>query len=126
MKILKQIHDMGLKLSIDDFGTGYSSLSALQQFPINTLKIDQSFVHKMRGNDDGTKIISAIIDMAHSLNMEVVAEGVEFEEQLNVLKRLNCDYVQGLLFGQPMSAEDYFILLQTERDGANSYRALFA
>ena len=125
IKLLRQIHDMGLKLSIDDFGTGYSSLSALQQFPINTLKIDQSFVHKMRGNEDGTKIISAIIDMAHSMDMDVVAEGVESELQLRQLKTLHCDHVQGLLFGNPMDAEDYFRLLSSELNGQLSHSNLF-
>jgi len=123
--LLRELHDMGLTLSIDDFGTGYSSLSALQQFPISTLKIDQSFVHDMRSSKDGTKIISAIIDMAHSLDMDVIAEGVESELQLRQLKALNCDQVQGLLFGKPMDADSYVNLLSTERKGRLSYTSLF-
>lgn len=122
---LKQLHELGLTLSIDDFGTGYSSLSALQQFPISTLKIDQSFVRDMRSDKDGTKIISAIIDMAHSLEMDVVAEGVESELQLRQLKELKCDHVQGLLFGEPMDADSYIALLSTEQSGQLSYRNFF-
>ncbi len=123
--LLRQLHELGLTLSIDDFGTGYSSLSALQQFPISTLKIDQSFVHDMHLNKDGSKIISAIIDMAHSLEMDVIAEGVESELQLRQLKALNCDHVQGMLFGRPMDADSYINLLSTERKGRLSYTGLF-
>jgi len=125
IKLLKQLHELGLTLSIDDFGTGYSSLSALQQFPISTLKIDQSFVQDLRGNNDGSKIVSAIIDMAHSMDMNVIAEGVESELQLRRLKALNCDQVQGLLFGEPMDADSYFALLGTEQKGRLPYQNLF-
>lgn len=124
--ILRQLEDMGLSLSIDDFGTGYSSLSVLQKFPISTLKIDKSFIRDILINKDGTTIVSAIIDLAHSMNMQVVAEGVESELQLSYLKVLNCDLVQGLLFGEPMSAAEYFQLLLTESQGSTSYQALFA
>ncbi len=123
--LLKQLDELGLTLSIDDFGTGYSSLSALQQFPISTLKIDQSFIHDMRANKDTGKIIAAIIDMAHSMDMDVVAEGVESELQLRQLRELNCDHVQGLLFGEPMDADSYFALLSTKQKGLLSYRNLF-
>ena len=123
--ILNDLHNMGLKLAIDDFGTGYSSLSALQQFPISTLKIDKSFVRDITDDADDATIVGAIVDMGHSLNMQVVAEGVEFEEQLDALRAMGCDIVQGLLFGQPMTADEYFELLQTERDGTNTYRTLF-
>ena len=124
--ILRQLDDMGFSLSIDDFGTGYSSLSALQQFPIDTLKIDKSFINDILVNKDGTTIVAAIIDLAHSMNMEVVAEGVESELQLSYLKVLNCDLVQGLLFGEPMNADEYFKLLVTESHGPASYQELFA
>ena len=125
VSLLQQLHELGLTLSIDDFGTGYSSLSALQQFPISTLKIDKSFVHDMQISKDGTKIVSAIIDLAHSMNMDVVAEGVESELQLRQLKALHCDHVQGLLFGNPMNADDYYALLSSERDGQPSYGLFF-
>ena len=126
VEILNQLHDLGLNLSIDDFGTGYSSLSALQQFPIGTLKIDKSFIRDMAASKDAATIVSTIIDMAHSMNMYVVAEGVESELQLDLLKILNCDYVQGLLFGEPMTAANYFHLLRTEQAGAVAYSPLFA
>jgi len=125
VKLLKQLHELGLTLSIDDFGTGYSSLSALQQFPISTLKIDQSFIHDMRASKDAGKIIAAIIDMAHSMYMYVVAEGVESELQLRQLRELNCDHVQGLLFGEPMDADSYLTLLSTKQKDLLSYRNLF-
>lgn len=126
IKILNELHDLGLNLSIDDFGTGYSSLSALQQFPIGTLKIDKSFIRDMTASKDAATIVSTIIDMAHSMNMYVVAEGVESELQLDLLKILNCDYAQGLLFGQPMAAADYFELLRTQQGGVVSHSPLFA
>lgn len=126
VEILNELHELGLNLSIDDFGTGYSSLSALQQFPIGTLKIDKSFIRDMSASKDAATIVSTIIDMAHSMNMYVVAEGVESQLQLDLLKVLNCDYVQGLLFGEPMTATDYFELLRTQQGGAISHRSLFA
>jgi EAL domain-containing protein (putative c-di-GMP-specific phosphodiesterase class I) len=126
IEILKELHELGLNLSIDDFGTGYSSLSALQQFPIGTLKIDQSFIRDMTASKDAATIVSTIIDMAHSMNMYVVAEGVESELQLDLLKVLNCDFAQGLLFGQPMAAADYFDLLRAKQEGRASHSSLFA
>ena len=126
VEILKELHELGLNLAIDDFGTGYSSLSALQQFPIGTLKIDKSFIRDMTASKDAATIVSTIIDMAHSMNMYVVAEGVESELQLDLLRVLNCDFVQGLLFGKPMTAVDYFNLLRTEQEGKASRSQLFA
>jgi EAL domain-containing protein (putative c-di-GMP-specific phosphodiesterase class I) len=113
-------------MAIDDFGTGYSSLSALQQFPINTLKIDQSFVKNIAVDSDDATIVGTIIHMGRSLNMDVVAEGVETEEQLNFLQTLQCTYVQGLLFGDPMSADSYLELLLAQAEGTDRHRALFA
>ena len=124
--LLDQLYALGLHLAIDDFGTGYSSLSALQQFPISTLKIDKSFVRDVATNPEDATIISTIVQMGRNLNMDVVAEGVEDEDQLSFLQRLDCTYVQGLLFGQPMSAENYLELLMAQADGTDSYRALFA
>jgi diguanylate cyclase (GGDEF)-like protein/PAS domain S-box-containing protein len=126
IEILNELHGLGLNLSIDDFGTGYSSLSALQQFPIGTLKIDKSFIRDMTASKDAATIVSTIIDMAHSMNMYVVAEGVESYLQLYLLKVLNCDFVQGLLFGQPMTATDYFNLLLTEQEGRIAKGSIFA
>ena len=126
IKLLDQLYGLGLHLAIDDFGTGYSSLSALQQFPISTLKIDKSFVSEVATNPDDATLVGTIVQMGRNLNMDVVAEGVENEQQLAVLQRLGCTYVQGLLFGDPMSAENYLELLMAQVDGTDSYRALFA
>ena len=126
IKLLDQLYALGLHLAIDDFGTGYSSLSALQQFPISTLKIDKSFVRDVAVSPDDAILVGTIIQMGRNLNMDVVAEGVENEEQLNFLQRLECTYVQGLLFGDPMSSDNYLELLMSQVDGTDSYRALFA
>ena len=126
IKLLDELYALGLHMAIDDFGTGYSSLSALQQFPINTLKIDQSFVKNIAVDSDDATIVGTIIHMGRSLNMDVVAEGVETEEQLNFLQTLQCTYVQGLLFGDPMSADSYLELLQAQAEGTDRHRALFA
>ena len=111
IKTLQELFRMGLHLSIDDFGTGYSSLSALQNFPIHTLKIDQSFVRDSAIDDDDATIVSTIIEMGRSLQMDVVAEGVETEEQLDFLRKHDCTYAQGHLFGRAVSADDYLELL---------------
>ena len=126
VKLLDQLYALGLHLAIDDFGTGYSSLSALQQFPISTLKIDKSFVRDVATSPDDATIVGTIVQMGRNLNLDVVAEGVENEAQLNVLQRLDCMYVQGLLFGDPMSADNYLELLLAQAEGTDSYRALFA
>ena len=126
IKLLDQLYGLGLHLAIDDFGTGYSSLSALQQFPISTLKIDQSFVRHIATNPDDATIVDTIIQMGRNLNMDVVAEGVEEEEQLDFLQEHGCTYAQGLLFGDPMSADNYLELLLAQADGTDSFRALFA
>ncbi len=126
IKMLNELYSLGLYLAIDDFGTGYSSLSALQQFPISTLKIDKSFVRDVATNSDDATIVGTIIHMGKSLKMDVVAEGVETEEQLAFLQQMNCTYVQGLLFGEPMSSENYLELLLSQSAGTDKYRALFA
>jgi diguanylate cyclase (GGDEF)-like protein/PAS domain S-box-containing protein len=125
VRILDALYGMGLHLAIDDFGTGYSSLSALQQFPINTLKIDQSFVRDVAIDRDDAAIVDAIIKMGHSLRLEVVAEGVESEAQLEFLRRHGCDHAQGHLFGDPVTADEFCELLLAESAGTGKYRALF-
>jgi EAL domain-containing protein (putative c-di-GMP-specific phosphodiesterase class I) len=102
---------MGIHLSIDDFGTGYSSLSYLKRFPIDSVKIDRSFIHDIPGDADDAAITRAIIAMAHSLRLKVIAEGVETEEQLSFLRELGCDEMQGYYFSEPL-AEDEFLRLQ--------------
>jgi diguanylate cyclase (GGDEF)-like protein/PAS domain S-box-containing protein len=126
VRILDALYGMGLHLAIDDFGTGYSSLSALQQFPISTLKIDQSFVRDVAIDRDDAAIVDAIIQMAHSLRLEVVAEGVESEAQLEFLRRHGCDYAQGHLFGDPVTADEFCEILLAESAGTGKYRQLFA
>jgi len=126
LRLLADLHSMGLRLAIDDFGTGYSSLSALQQFPISTLKIDQSFVGNATTNHDQATIVAMIIEMGHSLKLDVVAEGVESEDQLRFLRALNCDYAQGMLFGRAMAADDFRDLVLDQGGGAGRYRPLFA
>ncbi|MCH8943199.1 MAG: EAL domain-containing protein [Proteobacteria bacterium] len=126
IKLLDQLYSLGLHLAIDDFGTGYSSLSALQQFPISTLKIDKSFVRNIVTNADDATIVDTIIQMGRNMNIDVVAEGVEVEAQLSCLQKLGCTYVQGLLFGNPMSSDNYLDLLLAQAEGTDTHRALFA
>ncbi len=109
---MRSLNSMGIKLSIDDFGTGYSSLTYLKKFPIDTLKIDQSFVCDIISDPDNTAIAALIISMAHGLNLRVVAEGVETREVFDFLKEHNCDEMQGFLFSRPLSAEDFSKMLQ--------------
>ena len=104
---LQKLHNMGISLSIDDFGTGYSSLSYLKLFPINDLKIDRSFVFNITTDSTDAAIALSIIVLAHSMNLNVVAEGVETMEQLEVLRKQGCDIVQGFLFSRPISAEEF-------------------
>jgi diguanylate cyclase (GGDEF)-like protein/PAS domain S-box-containing protein len=125
IRILDALYGMGLHLAIDDFGTGYSSLSALQQFPISTLKIDQSFVRDVSVDRDNAAIVKTIIQMAHSLKLEVVAEGIESQDQLDFLRAQRCDHAQGHLFGDPMTADDFCALLVAEAEGSGRYQALF-
>jgi EAL domain-containing protein (putative c-di-GMP-specific phosphodiesterase class I) len=105
--LLSKLKGMGLELWIDDFGTGYSSLSYLKQLPITGLKIDRSFVREMEKNNDDASIVNAVIALARSLNLSVVAEGVELETQLELLCELNCDYAQGYLYSRPLTDADF-------------------
>jgi diguanylate cyclase (GGDEF)-like protein len=105
LRTLEQLHEMGVHLAIDDFGTGYSSLSYLKRFPIQTLKIDRSFITDLNVDPDDAAIVTAIIAMAGSLGLRVVAEGVETEGQARFLRSLSCDLAQGYHFGRPMAAQ---------------------
>ena len=100
--LLTQLRELGVQLSIDDFGTGYSSLSYLQRFPIDTLKIDRSFVTQMMENEENLAIVRTIVALAQNLGMDVVAEGVETEDQLRLLRKLECENGQGYLFSTPL------------------------
>lgn len=110
---LKELKSLGVHLSIDDFGTGYSSLSYLKRFPIDTLKIDRSFVNDITTNTDDAAIARAIIAMAHSLKLEVVAEGVETKAQLDFLQEHQCDMVQGYLYSPAVPADKFPEIINT-------------
>ncbi len=99
------LEELGVRLAIDDFGTGYSSLAALKRFPVDRLKIDRSFISDIPGDADAEAIASAIVSLAHALEINVIAEGVETEEQLAFLRRIGCQQIQGYLVGRPMAAE---------------------
>jgi EAL domain-containing protein (putative c-di-GMP-specific phosphodiesterase class I) len=104
ISVLQELREMGLKLAIDDFGTGYSSLSYLKQFRVNKLKIDRSFIRDIATDPDDAAITSAIISMAKSLNLTVIAEGVETEAQMSFLRENQCDEIQGYYFSKPIKA----------------------
>ncbi len=110
--VLQELKTMGVQLAVDDFGTGYSSLSYLQQFPIDVLKIDQSFVHRITGDPDDSSIVSAIIHMGKSLKHLVIAEGIETQEQRAYLQTQRCTEGQGYLFSRPLAAAQFAHLLQ--------------
>jgi EAL domain-containing protein (putative c-di-GMP-specific phosphodiesterase class I) len=99
---LRAIRELGVKIAIDDFGTGFSSLSYLAKLPVHTLKIDRSFVIDMVAGPEGLALVSTIINLAHSLKLNVVAEGVETDAQSRLLRLLNCDEIQGYWFGHPV------------------------
>jgi diguanylate cyclase (GGDEF)-like protein len=105
ISVMEQLRDMGVRLSMDDFGTGYSSLSYLSQFPLDTLKIDKSFVNTINDGMKGSEVVTAVIAIARALNLKVIAEGVETEEQLEFLHRGSCEAIQGFLLGKPMPVE---------------------
>lgn len=115
IKKLKQLKDMGFSVSIDDFGTGYSSFSKLKDYPIDTVKMDKSFVDPLPDERKATIIASAIIDLAHTLNFNVVAEGVENIDQLNFLNAIYCDSYQGYLFSKPLPAREFEKILAPGR-----------
>jgi len=102
---LQRLKQLGVSIAIDDFGTGYSSLAYLKRFPVDKLKIDRSFVAELPGDREQCAIVSAIVALAHALNVRVVAEGVEKKSQREFLVRCGCDLVQGFLIGQPQDAE---------------------
>ena len=106
-----QLRDMGVDLYMDDFGTGYSSLSYLHRLRVGTLKIDRSFINQMSARSENSEIVRTIVALAHNLHMEVIAEGVESEEQMNHLKGLHCEYGQGYYFSRPLDPESASALI---------------
>ncbi|HUO47251.1 MAG TPA: EAL domain-containing protein, partial [Acidimicrobiales bacterium] len=104
LRVLHALRDLGVSIAIDDFGTGYSSLSHLHKFPLDILKLDKSFIDGMARGPDGVEIVSAVIKVAHALQIQVVAEGVEHESQLALLRSMGCDLAQGFLFSAPLPA----------------------
>jgi EAL domain-containing protein (putative c-di-GMP-specific phosphodiesterase class I) len=112
VEMLQQIKSLGVRLAIDDFGTGYSSLSYLHRFPLDTLKIDRSFISSMDDEGDGMEIARTILPMAKNLRLDVVAEGVETIEQFELLKKFNCAFGQGFYFSRPLSADGITALLK--------------
>jgi len=104
---LKDLHDYGVHISMDDFGTGYSSLSYLKRFPIDTIKIDRSFVSDIDTSPDDAEIIHTIINMGQTLNRKIIAEGVETQEQLDILRQYNCDEIQGYFFSKPLEPSTF-------------------
>ena len=111
ISLLRMLKDFGVNLAMDDFGTGYSSLSYLKRFPINKLKIDQSFVRDATMDPDDAAIASTIISMGRNLKLKVIAEGVETAEQLAFLKQEGCDEMQGYYFSRPIPADKFTNLL---------------
>jgi diguanylate cyclase (GGDEF)-like protein/PAS domain S-box-containing protein len=115
VELLHSLKALGVNLSIDDFGTGYSSLSYLSRFPIDVLKIDRSFVAEITRGSNGAPIVASIIALAHNLKLDVIAEGVETEEQLDYLRSNGCDQIQGFYFSRPLAADDFEQLLRQQK-----------
>ncbi|MCP4271466.1 MAG: EAL domain-containing protein, partial [Gammaproteobacteria bacterium] len=114
--ILKQLDEVGVRITLDDFGTGYSSLSYMKKFPVSKVKIDRSFVSDFVHRSNDAAIVNAVIAMGHSLGVLVVAEGVETEEQLSLLKDMQCDEIQGYLISKPIPADEANDLLSLYAD----------
>ncbi|NJN76696.1 MAG: EAL domain-containing protein, partial [Synechococcaceae cyanobacterium RL_1_2] len=115
-QLLEAMRAMGLKLSLDDFGTGYSSLSYLHRFPLNTLKVDRSFVSRIGVNGENSAIVNAIVTLAHSMEMDIVAEGIETKEQMDYLRKLGCEYGQGYYFSAPVDGHKAEQLLLEQKN----------
>jgi EAL domain-containing protein (putative c-di-GMP-specific phosphodiesterase class I) len=118
---LRRLQELGVTFSIDDFGTGYSSLSYVKNFPVNRLKIDQGFIRNLESDLNDAAIVRAIVSLGHSLNLDVIAEGVEREEQLEILRKEGCDEVQGYFFSRPLPSKDFIQLFHRQPAGEVAY-----
>jgi len=116
--ILQDLQNMGIVCEIDDFGTGYSSISYLSDFPVNGIKIERMFVGSMSGDKRLRSIVSSTINLAHELDLHVVAEGPEDHETLNILREYGCDYAQGYIYTQPLTRSDFSGFIDTWRSKA--------
>ena len=112
MESLQRLHSRGINIAIDDFGTGYSSLSYLKNLPIDRLKIDRTFIKDICNDDNDKKIVQTLISMAHSMDISVVAEGVEEQSQFDLLNQYSCDEIQGYLLSKPVPADVFLDLLR--------------
>ena len=110
LSVINELKNMGIKIAIDDFGTGYSSLSYLNSLPSDMLKIDKSFIDVMNDSESTKEYVAMIISIGHILHLEVISEGVESPEQIETLRKVGCDYIQGYVWGRPMSPEDAMTL----------------
>jgi EAL domain-containing protein (putative c-di-GMP-specific phosphodiesterase class I) len=113
-KLLSNLQELGVKVSLDDFGTGYSSLNYLTKMPIDTLKIDKSFIDNICTNEKDAQIAESIIQLAHSLDIKVVAEGVEGEDQLAVLRGKHCDIIQGFIYSPPLHPAELLEIIKED------------
>ena len=111
-KVLEELRDLGVSIALDDFGTGYSSLNYLRKLPIDTVKIDKSFIDDISKDFKGECIIEKIVELAHLLDLNVVAEGVENKEQVEFLSRIDCDVIQGYFYSKPRTFDEVLELIK--------------
>jgi EAL domain-containing protein (putative c-di-GMP-specific phosphodiesterase class I) len=122
-RLLVELRQLGISIAIDDFGTGYSSLAYLTRFPVNKLKIDRSFIGRVCSDAHNAEISRAVITLGHALNMQVVAEGIELEQQLDFLKNEGCDEGQGYLIAKPMPHDEFIAFLKLHANGLSGFSA---
>lgn len=113
--LLSRLRDLGIRISLDDFGTGYSNLSYLTRYPMDTLKIDASFIRQMHENPNAMKLVNSIIELGHNIGLRTIAEGVETREQLDYLRERGCDEIQGYYFSKPLPADEFAALIGEDR-----------
>ena len=106
LEVIGEIKKLGIKIAIDDFGTGYSSLSYLNKFPADLLKVDKSFIDEMNSSESSRQYVATIISIGHIMNLDVISEGVEKPDQLETLKEIGCDFIQGYIWGKPLPPEE--------------------